>query len=623
MDGVLVGLEIHQQLNTGSKLFCRCTGVQEPGHIESFVRRLRPVKSEMGGYDIAALFEGSQDRTIRYKADQNNSCLVECDEEPPHNIDYMSKRAALVVAAALGSDVYDEIYPMRKTVIDGSNTSGFQRTMLVARGGNLDVDGVMVGVQSICLEEDSARVIGEEDGMKVYALDRLGIPLVEIALEPMAGDTKAVRRAAEALGRLLRSTKMTARGIGTIRQDVNVSVSGGGGVVEVKGVQYLDQLERVIQYEAERQMALVDICRMIQAKNLNTDMSDVFDVTDMVRGCDSAILQDALCSGNVVSSICLYGYGGMLGMEPRHGMRLGRELGQVVRYFGVGGVFHSDELPGYGITQHVLDMVYERAQADHVKDAMVLVAAPPDHMGMVVKAIMRRIQQAGIGVPAETRLAEQSGQTRFMRPRPGSARMYPETDIPPVLVSEQDIIQARSMVPRPWKETIQEFSSRYGVNAQLSEQLLDSDYVDVFDDIVSGGAVSPAFVASVLCYDMKSLAREGLDVGIITNTILCETFALLYDGSISKEGVVMILRDIAVGHSDTVSDAVKNTGVGRMSDDHINKILDDIVSESHTMIEKMGERAAGPLMGVAMSRLRGRAPGDVVSRLLLQKIRGG
>ena len=620
--GVLVGLEIHQQLDTGSKLFCRCTGVREPGRTESFVRRLRPVRSEMGGYDPAALFEESRNKAIQYRADTNNTCLVERDEEPPREVDHMSKRAALVVAAALESSVFEEVYPMRKTVIDGSNTSGFQRTMLVAQGGRLRAGDTCVGVQSICLEEDSARPMGEEGDMKAYALDRLGIPLVEIALEPVPGDPKAVRRVAETLGRLLRRTGMVARGIGTIRQDVNVSVRGGGGIVEVKGVQYLDQLEKVIEYEGMRQVGLLSVRDMIRERELAPPGDgDIFDATDTMEGCGSDIVRGALRRGDRICGVRLRGYAGILGTEPRPGIRLGRELGEAVKYYGVGGVFHTDELPGYGIGEGDVASLYGHAGANPDADALVLVAAPPGRVSHVVRSIMRRVGQAGEGVPAETRLAEQSGRTIFMRPRPGSARMYPETDIPPVLVSGEDMAEARSMIPIPWEEAVRECSAKYGINAQLAEQLLDSDHMDTFVEIAGETGVAPAFVASVLCYDTRGLAREGLDTGRLTHSIMREAFSLLDAGKISKEGVKMVLRDMAAGDSDTVAGAVRNTGAGRIPDDQISDILDGIISENHSLIGRMGDRAAGPLMGMAMSKLRGRAPGDVVSRMLAQKIR--
>ena len=622
MDDILVGLEIHQQLDTGSKLFCRCTGVREPGRVESFVRRLRPVRSEMGGYDPAALFEESRDKTILYKADVNNSCMVERDEEPPREVDRMSKRAALVVAAALESSVFEEVYPMRKTVIDGSNTGGFQRTMLISGGGRLRVGDACVGVQSICLEEDSARPLGEEDDMKVYALDRLGIPLVEIALEPIPGDPKAVRRVAEALGRLLRGTRMVARGIGTIRQDVNVSVRGGGGIVEVKGVQYLDQLEKVIEYEGMRQAELLSIRDAIRERDLAPPGDgDVFDVTGMMEGLRVRHHTKGPAARGPHMLYTAAGIRRDTGDGARPGIRLGRELGQIVKYYGIGGVFHTDELPGYGIGEGEVASLYGHMKASPGVDALVLVAAPPGRMDHVVRSIISRVGQAGEGVPAETRLAEQSGSTIFMRPRPGSARMYPETDIPPVLVSAEDMAEAHRMVPIPWEEAVRECSTKYGINVQLAEQLLDSEYVDTFVEVAGETGVAAAFVASVLCYDMRGLAREGLDTGRLTHSIVREAFSLLDSGKISKESVKMVLQDVAAGNSDTISEAVRNTGAGRIPDDQISDVLDGIISENRSLVEKMGERAAGPLMGMAMSKLRGRAPGDVVSRMLAQKIR--
>lgn len=618
---VLVGLEIHQQLKTGSKLFCRCSGVREPGREERFVRRLRPVKSEMGRYDEAALFEGLLKRDVMYRADANNSCMVEWDEEPPREVDHASKMAALTVAAALESSVFEEIYPMRKTVIDGSNTGGFQRTMLVSQGGTLRTGDLTVEVQSICLEEDSARSLGEEDGMRVYALDRLGVPLVEIALAPMPGDPKEVRRAAEGLGRLLRSTRRVARGIGTIRQDVNVSVRGGGGIVEVKGVQYLDQLERVVEREADRQDGLLEIRDALLDRGPPLPKIDALDVTDVMGGCGSDAVRGALARKDVLHLIPLRGYAGMLGHEPRPGVRLGRELAQLVKPFGVGGIFHSDELPGYGIGPDAVTELYGRMGGDPDADAFVLVAAPLDLMYGLRRAIVRRVIQASKGVPAETRMALQSGRTVFMRPRPGSARMYPETDIPPVIVTGREMEEARGLVPPPWAEQVREYSARYGISAQLAEQLLDSDRLETFRELAARRNVPPAFAASILCYTMKEMRREGLDVRALDDDTLREAFGLLGRDEISKEGVEMVLRDVASGNSDTVAEAVENTGVGRVPDAEVSGILDEIVSQNRPMISKMGERAVGPLMGKAMSKLRGKAPGELVSRMLAEKIR--
>ncbi len=619
--GVMVGLEIHQQLDTGRKLFCGCSGTAPPGRIERFSRRLRPVKSEMGRYDPAALFEGSKSKTMMYHADVNNSCLVERDEEPPHEVDPASKRAALVVASSLRSNIFDEIYAMRKTVIDGSNTSGFQRTMLVSQGGVLETADMNVGVQSICLEEDAAKVLGEKGDIKEYGLERLGIPLVEIALDPIRGTPGEVRRVAEHLGRLLRSTGMVARGIGSIRQDVNVSVDGGGGIVEMKGVQQLDQLEKAIGYEARRQAGLIKIAGMIKSRGMPelTD-GDVFDVSGALAGCQSRIIRGEQKKKSAIMGIRIRGFAGILGYTPYDGIRLGREIGQMVKFYGIGGVFHSDELPNYGINEDDLGAL-RGLMGITDKDAFVIVAGPPAKISFATQSIINRIREAGAGVPAETRLATPTGETVFLRPRPGSSRMYPETDIPPVLVSARDREEAAQNVPKPWDELLAETASRYNINVQLAGQLLDSDYTGIFEEITGRTAVPPAFAASALCSTITSLSREGLDPERLSDEAIRGTFDLLDGNRISKEAVEMIFRDIMAGRSSTTEEAVKNTGAGSASDADISDMLDDLIRENRSMVLRQKGRALGPLMGAAMSRLRGKAAGELVNRMLEQKIR--
>ena len=178
-----------------------------------------------------------------------------------------ARKIALIISSALKSNIFSEIYPMRKTVIDGSNTTGFQRTMLISQGGFYNVGKIKIGIQSICLEEDAAKILGEEGSIRKFGLERLGVPLVEIATEPFEVELTEIKKIALSLGRILRSTKKVKRGLGSIRQDVNVSIKDGNGVViEVKGVQQLDQLEKVVEYEAKRQHGLLQISKKYKRK---------------------------------------------------------------------------------------------------------------------------------------------------------------------------------------------------------------------------------------------------------------------------------------------------------------------------------------------------------------------
>jgi glutamyl-tRNA(Gln) amidotransferase subunit E len=407
--GLRVGLEIHQQLATNKKLFCNCAPVESDEYTKKFQRNLRPVKSELGEYDPAALFEKSKSKTIMYYANPQSSCLVEQDEEPPHNLDKDAKELVLVIASSLNSNIFSEIYPMRKTVIDGSNTTGFQRTMLISQGGYIDVDGEKIGVQSICLEEDAAKLLGDKGSIREYSLDRLGIPLVEIALDPVEGKPSKIKKIALSIGKLLRSTKKVTRGIGSIRQDVNVSIKNGGAVVEIKGVQQLDQLEKIVEFEAKRQHGLVKIAEKLQNSNFNGIFKDgVFEITDDMKNCQSKIIQKALKDNSIIKAIKISNFAGMFGFSPYEGIRLGKEIGQLVKFYGIGGVFHSDELPNYGIEDSDIAIIKNVLKIDE-NDAFLIIAAPSSKIDFVIASIINRINHASKGVPAETRLATPNG----------------------------------------------------------------------------------------------------------------------------------------------------------------------------------------------------------------------
>jgi len=645
----MVGLEIHQQLATGKKLFCDCPPAEPDAYPITFSRRLRSSSGEVGGHDPAALFEGARAKTITYYANYNSSCLVEQDEEPPHRLDPDAKRTVLIIASALKSRTYTELHTMRKTVVDGSNTTGFQRTMLVSEGGSFDVplpppsqeleggapDTIRIGVQSICLEEDAARILEAgahaDVDAKGYGLERLGVPLVEIATEPFdVSDPDAVRAAALSLGRMLRGTRMVTRGLGSIRQDVNVSIRGGGGsVVEVKGVQQLDQLTDVVSYEAYRQHGLTAISARLRECRWEHDASrDRADVTGVFRqSASSKIIQRAVKQNHTIMAVAFRNAAGIFGYSPHEDVRLGKEIAELVRRFGVGGIFHSDELPAYGITKQDVAEVAGLLQASLDTDAFIMLAAPAGRTGPIIDQIVSRVRRiATDGVPADTRLATADGRTAFMRPRPGSARMYPETDVPTITITQEELDRAAADVPKPWSEAVSDLQDAYGINRQLAEQLWDSPYLELFEEIASGrgsraAAVEPMFVASALCSSITRLGRqEGMDAGRLDDQMIRETFEMLGKNEIAKESVEMIFQAIMSARAGTVSDAIKSASIQSVGADELEEIVGGIIQDNMEMISNQGERAAGPLMGIAMKRLRGRAPGQRVNELIVSGI---
>ncbi len=618
--GLKVGLEIHQQLDTKKKLFCNCKPIENTEYTEKFTRKLRAAKSELGKIDPAALFESSKSKTIVYYANQNSSCLVEKDDEPPHDLDVKAKEVALLISSALDSKIFSEIHVMRKTVIDGSNTSGFQRTMLVAQGGQIMVDEKKVGVQSICLEEDAAKLIKDENNQRFFSLDRLGVPLVEIALEPVTGDPAFVRKIALTLGRLLRVTKKVARGIGTIRQDVNVSIDGGG-VVEIKGVQQLEQLEKIIEYEAKRQYGMKLISEKINSLGTyNIDKNDVFTISSILQNCNSKIIKKSLENKNEIKAIRVKKFSGVFGFEPFSGIRLGKEIGELVRFFGIGGVFHSDELPNYGIENEDIQKVRKYLELEQY-DAFLIIAGKEPTLDFAINSIINRIKNAKNGPLAETRAATPTNETIFLRPRPGASRMYPETDIPTIKVSNNELGNVISMIPKSWEETILQIQNKYKINEQLSEQIFDSEYFELFEKICKNDKASPNFVASVLCSTITNLQRNDFDASLLKDNEIFDTFNLLNDNKISKESIEIIFKQIMSGKAVSVSEAIQNASIKSLTEEELNKILDVIVEDNLDRIKEDGMRSLSSLMGLAMKQVRGQASGNLVNKLLLEKIK--
>jgi len=618
--GLKVGLEIHQQLNTDKKLFCKCKPIENDEFTEKFSRSLRTAKSELGKIDPAALFEKAKSKKINYYANSQSSCLVEKDEEPPHDLDHDAKKISLLISSMLESKIFSEIHVMRKTVIDGSNTSGFQRTMLVSQGGNLKVGEKKIGVQAVCLEEDAAKLLSNEQNETNYSLDRLGVPLVEIALEPVSTKPSEVKEIALTLGRLLRATRTVKRGIGSIRQDVNISVMNSG-VVEVKGVQQLDQLEKIISYEAKRQHGLILIAEKLKKLSITITKEDVLDVTEIFKDCDSKIIQKALKSNAKIKAIRIRNFSGIFGFEPYPEIRLGKEIGQLVRFFGIGGVFHSDELPNYGINDSYVDKVRKHLElAD--QDGFLIIAGEDSKLDYAVNSIVKRIQDAANGVPAETRAATQDGETVFLRPRPGASRMYPETDIPSISVMPEEVKLARDTAnaTKSWDESIAEIQQKYDLNFQLSEQIFDSEYMEMFEKICENKKNSPNFVASILCSSITNLERKGLDAMLLKPEHIIESFELLASGKIPKESLEIIFESIMSGKSENVSIAMQSTDVSSMDEGELNGILDKIIQNNMDLVKERGEHAVVTLMGIAMKEVRGKASGKMVNDLLRKKV---
>ncbi len=454
--GFKAGLEIHQQLDTG-KLFCACPGIlrnDEPSMI--VMRKLHAVAGETGEVDSAVKHEAEQDKTFYYQYYKDTNCLVELDEEPPHFLNDMALEEALKLALLLNCEIYQDTQIMRKTVIDGSNTSGFQRTVLIAHSGWIDTSFGKVSIESVALEEDSARLVSEKKGKEVvFRLDRLGIPLVEIATSPSMSNPEQVKEAALKLGELLRACKVK-RGIGTIRQDVNVSIKGHDRV-EIKGFQEPGMMVKTVNLEIAR-----------QAKDLEG----------------------------------------------------GKKQGEV-------------------------------------------------------------------------RGALENGETEFLRPMPGRARMYPETDLPLLHIPLELINRIKKNLPKLRHEMKEELKKK-GLSEEMMKLVLEGN-VDEFETLLKVHKDANLVAKMISLWRNEFATKLGKSIDEVKKAlherVLEQVLEAVKSGKISEGDVKGILLKIVQGGK--LEDAIK---VEKIGDDELEKEILTIVKEKPGLRE-------GAYMGIIIGRL--------------------
>lgn len=601
--GLKVGLEIHQQLRT-HKLFCSCPSELVDYAGKEFVRRLRPVQSELGELDRAALHEAKKRMVFRYQS--AGTCLVEADEEPPHEVNEEALRTVLTVAKMLDAEIFREIHFMRKIVIDGSNTSGFQRTGLIAMHGSMELDGKRIGIPTICLEEDAARPVeGAKKGERLYRLDRLGIPLIEIATAPDIHTPEDAKSAAERIGSILRSTKKVKRGLGTIRQDLNVSIKGGARV-EIKGIQELGLIPLYVKNEVKRQLRLIEVADTLKRRGAEID-KNIYDITHIFSHTESKIIAKAIKKGGKVLGIRLQGFGGLLGAkEGESERRLGPEFAQYAAVSGVRGIFHSDELPAYGITEEELAAVRKELNIGE-KDAFVLVAEMEDLARNALEMVIERAEMAFDGVPEETRDAKGDGKTKYSRPLPGKARMYPETDVPPVYLPKGMLEEIE--LPELREEKVERFVREYGISLQDARQIVDEEKDEIFESLSKEyGMPKIALRVLVQIPEAKKLSEKEMR----------DAFRALKEGRFSKEGLEAVIKNMAEGMG--TDEAIEKAGLGIMSEDEALELARALVKDRMDFVKKRQMGALGPLMGPFMEKVRGKIDGKKASALLRKAI---
>lgn len=611
--GLKMGLEVHQQLDTESKLFCPCpTELRDDNYDAEIKRILRPTQSELGQIDRAAYQESMQKQRFNYESYNTHTCLVETDDEPPHDLNKEALDISLTIASLLNMKVVDEFHTMRKQVIDGSNTSGFQRTGLLATDGYLDTPYGEVKIETLGLEEDAARRVDSEGPYTEFRLDRLGIPLAEITTDPSVHNPDAMQHVAYMIGQVLRSTKVK-RGLGTIRQDVNISIAEGARV-EIKGVQDLELMPEIVEREVTRQLKLIEIRNQLKERNAKV-IDEIYDIDEVFKDTGSKILKSA----KSIKAIILKGFDGLIGLEVQPGRRFGTELSGYAKKRGVHGLFHTDELPAYGISQEEVDKLKEYLKVEP-EDAIIIVAEKPEVATSALKEVIRRSKMAFDGVVEETRKCLEDGNTEYMRPLATANRMYLETDIPLFQISKEHINKIANNLPELPDEKKVRIIKEYSLSEDLANQLVRTQEADMFEEILKQVKVESTPVASVLAYDLKELRRDNHNINNITFDKLVDMFKLLKDNKISKDALNKLLISISDNPSKNVEKLAEENNLTLLSEDDVQKIIENIVSENETMISERQMGAMGPLMGMSMKQLKGKADGSIVNKIVREEI---
>ncbi len=580
--GLMCGIEIHQQLNT-HKLFCECPSqIRDDAPHGTVTRKIKAVAGELGNIDPAALHELLKDKEFVYEFYNDTNCLVELDEEPPNKLNKEALNTVLEAALLLHGNPVDEIQVMRKTVIDGSNTSGFQRTMLVATDAYVKSGSKKIRIPTICLEEDASKIVKREGNRTTYRLDRLGIPLIEIGTDPDITSPQEAKEVAEKLGMLLRATGKVKRGLGTIRQDVNVSIKGGRRI-EIKGVQTLNDIPALVDNEISRQISLIEIKNELKKRGFEEFKAEVKDVSSLFKDSKSKIV-----AGKSVFGIKVPKFAGLIGKELMPGYRFGTELAGIAKEIaGLRGIFHSDELPAYGIEQTEVDAIRKFLKPSK-DDAFILVATDEIVANKVLEALVNRCNVALDGVPKEVRRAD-GGLTRFMRPLPGSARMYPETDEPVIKITKEMIESIElPLTPEEQKKLLE----KMGLGPELANQLIHSRILEEFKELSKSMKTKPSIIASTLL-----AAPEGLDV--------TQVLKLVDEGKLAKESIEDVIEGMKKGKS--AEEVAKSFML--MSEADLKKKIAAIVATNK-------DANFGQIMGAAMTELRGKADAQLVKKLI-------
>jgi len=616
--GFKSGLEIHQQLKTQKKLFCRCpAGEYYEDYDAEVLRHMRPTLSELGEYDGTALMEFKTRKEIVYQLNKRNVCTYEMDDTPPFELNAEALDIALEVTLLLKCNLVGELHIARKQYLDGSIPAGFQRTTILGTDGWVPYKDRRIGIRQLGLEEDACREVSDRGHRRVYRTDRLSIPLIETVTYPDMRAPYEVAEVAELLRELARSTGKVRTGIGRARQDVNVSVEGGTRV-EIKGVHRIPYIPRLTHFEALRQANLLELRSELHKRGITKETlkSDSIEVTEVLKNTAFLPIRSALERAWRVMAVSLAELKGLLSFPLQPHRDFASEISDRVRVIAcldeLPNIIHSETMDSpLTVTEWKKVRSALRAKKD---DAIVLVWGDLKDSETAVGEIIIRAREAADAIPNETRQAFPSGINGFERILPGPDRMYPDTDMPPVPLSEDQIEQAKGRLPlAPWERRT--YLRSLGLPAEIIEDLVSDRRTLLFRKAMETLPLKPTLAAVILSQTLKSLERKGFPASRLSDDALLDLLRRFTDGEFAREGFPDILKLMATegwGPGETIA----RLGLVRLSDEDTREIVQIVANVEKGLDPQDPEKKWRYLMGVLMAELKGRAPGKKVASFL-------
>ena len=618
--GFKSGLEIHQQLLTSKKLFCRCpAGMYSDQYNAEILRHMRPTLSELGEYDGTALMEFKTRKEIIYRISRETVCTYEMDDTPPFEINDEALDIAFGLGMLYGSSMVDEVHIARKQYLDGSIPTGFQRTAIVCLDGRVPFRDRFIQVIQLSIEEDSCREVSDIGHRRTYLTDRLGMPLVETVTGPDMKTPKEVAEVAEILRRLARSTGKVRTGIGAARQDVNVSVTGGTRI-EIKGVPRIPLIPLLTYNEAMRQWNLLRLRDELNRRGVTkeTFATVTTDVTRLLKKTRFQPITSAILAGMKVLCVSLKGFKGLLRWETQTDTYFSREISDRVRVISclttLPNIIHSDS-PSETIASSEWNTLKKAVNASE-EDTIVLVWGDEQDAKSGAAEIIIRAKEATIGIPSETRQALRDGTNGFERILPGADRMYPDTDLPPKKITPERIAKIRESLPVPIWEREAKYRS-IGVPNEHIEKLAMSPFAKMFEKAIDELKIDLRFASRVLIEFPARLKKEHLPIKQITPEIFNSLFTLLSEGKIVKSCLYFILRESLVSGK-PVEEIVQPLS----KPEEIKEVVIRSIEKLKTLNIRKPERTNTILMGMIMDQLRFRASGSEVEKVM-NEILGG